>query len=149
MYETVLWATDVSPVADGALEVALDMLEPDGRLIAFHCDERFYGGRAGGLPLAADEPERRVKLHAQVNALRENGVDVKLLIETTHRNIAAEIARTAEACDADIIVCGTRGFGIVAGTVAGSVALRLPHVASCPVVVVSEKAQKRAAVATA
>jgi nucleotide-binding universal stress UspA family protein len=149
MYKTVLWATDASPIADGALEVALELLEPDGRLIAFHCDERFRGGRAGGLPLAANEEDLRVALRAQVDQLRDDGVDVKLLVETTHRNIAGEIARTAEACNADAIVCGTRGFGIVAGAVAGSVAMRLPHVASCPVVVVSEKALKRTAVATA
>ena len=48
MYETVLWATDGSPLADGALRVALELLEPGGRLIAFHCDERFLGGRRVG-----------------------------------------------------------------------------------------------------
>src|SRR5436305_8716227 len=54
MYETVLWATDASSLAEGALETAIDLLSPGGRLIAFHCDERFLSGRAGGLPLLAD-----------------------------------------------------------------------------------------------
>lgn len=149
MYGTVLWATDASPVADGALKVALELLQPGGRLIAFHCDERFLGGRANGMPLLADEVDLREKLDAQVGELRESGIDANLLIETTHHNTAGEIARAAEGCDADVIVCGTRGFGIVAGAVAGSVAMRLPHVASCPVVVVSEKAMEHAAIATA
>jgi hypothetical protein len=35
------------------------------------------------------------------------------------------------------------GFGIVAGAIAGSVAIRLPHLASCPVIVVSEMAAER------
>ena len=147
MYETVLWATDASPVADGALKVALELLQPDGRLIAFHCDERFLGGRSGGLTLLADEPDRRSKLGAQVDELREAGIDASLVVETTHHNTAGEIAKAAEQGNADVIVCGTRGFGIVAGAVAGSVAMRLPHVASCPVVVVSEKAMERAAIA--
>jgi nucleotide-binding universal stress UspA family protein len=148
MYETVLWATDASPVADGALKVALELLQPGGRLIAFHCDERFLGSRAGGMSLLADEVDRREKLDAQVAELRDIGIDAKLLIETTHHNIAGEIARAADACNAGVIVCGTRGFGVVAGAVAGSVAMRLPHNASCPVVVVSEKAIGRAAVAS-
>ena len=148
MYETVLWATDASPVADGALKVAVELLQPGGRLIAFHCDERFLGGRTAGLPLVVDEPDRIETLRAQIEELRETGVDAKLVIETTHRNTAGEIARAAETCDADVIVCGTRGFGVVAGAVAGSVAIRLPHVASCPVVVVSEKASEREQVAT-
>jgi nucleotide-binding universal stress UspA family protein len=148
MYETVLWATDASPVADGALKVALELLQPGGRLIAFHCDERFLGSRAGGMSPLADEVDRREKLDAQVAELRDIGIDAKLLIETTHHNTAGEIARAADACNAGVIVCGTRGFGVVAGAVAGSVAMRLPHVASCPVVVVSEKAIERAAVAS-
>jgi nucleotide-binding universal stress UspA family protein len=147
MYETVLWATDASPVADGALKVALELLQPGGRLIAFHCDERFHGGRSGGMPLLVDELDRLEILRARVDELRETDIDAELLVETTHRNTAGEIARAAETCDAGVIVCGTRGFGIVAGAVAGSVAMRLPHVASCPVVVVSEKAVDRAAIA--
>lgn len=147
MYETVLWATDASPVADGALKVAVELLQPGGRLVAFHCDERFFGGRSGGMPLLADEVDRRGKLRAQVDELRDSGIDATLIVETTHHNTAGEIARAAEDCNADAIVCGTRGFGIVAGAVAGSVAMRLPHVASCPVVVVSEKAAEHMAVA--
>jgi len=148
MFETVLWATDASPVSNGALKVALELLQPGGRLIAFHSDERFHGSRAGGLPVLADEFDLIAKLQAQVEDLREEGIDVELVVEKTHSNTAGEIARAAETGNADVIVCGTRGFGVVAGAVAGSVAMRLPHVASCPVVVVSEKAMERAAVAT-
>jgi nucleotide-binding universal stress UspA family protein len=149
MFETVLWATDASPVADGALKVALELLQPGGHLIAFHSDERFHGSRAGGLPVLADEFDLIAKLEGQIEELREEGIDATLLVETTHHNTAGAIAKAAETCDAGPIVCGTRGFGVVAGAVAGSVAMRLPHVASCPVVVVSEKAVERAAVVTA
>jgi nucleotide-binding universal stress UspA family protein len=99
------------------------------------------------MPLLVDELDRLEILRARVDELRETDIDAELLVETTHRNTAGEIARAAETCDAGVIVCGTRGFGIVAGAVAGSVAMRLPHVASCPVVVVSEKAVDRAAIA--
>ena len=145
MYGTVIWATDASPVADAALAEAVELLQPGGRLIAFHCDERFLGGRSGGLPLLVDEFDRRGKLRAQIAQLREDGIDATLIIETTHHNVPGEIVRAAESCEADVIVCGSRGFGLVAGAVAGSVAMRLPHLASCPVVVVSEKAAEHKA----
>jgi nucleotide-binding universal stress UspA family protein len=143
VYEIVLWATDASPIADGALLEAVRLLEPGGHLIAFHCDERFLGGRGGGLPVLADETERREKLVAQVERLHADGIDAELVIATTHHNMAGEIAKAAEVHGVDVIVCGTRGFGLVAGVVAGSVAMRLPHLASCPVIVVSEKAAER------
>ena len=145
MYRTILWATDASEAADGALAEALTLLEPGGHLVAFHCDERFSGGRTGGAPLLADETERRTKLRAQVLHLRQLGIDAELIVKTTHHRPPDEIAKAAAVHDADAIVCGTRGFGVVTGAIAGSVAMRLPHVAPCPVVVVSEKAAERTA----
>jgi nucleotide-binding universal stress UspA family protein len=142
MYETVLWATDASAVAEGALRTAVDLLNPGGRLIAFHCDERFLSGRAGGMPLLADERERRERLQETVQELCAEGIDAELVIETTTRSVPGEIAKAAEMLGADVIVCGTRGFGVVAGAVAGSVAMRLPHLAARPVVVISEQAAK-------
>lgn len=143
MYKTVLWATDGSEGADGALDEARRVLEPNGRLIAFHCDERFAGGRVSGAPIAVDEPDRKAKIHGQVEALLADGTDVKLVVVVTHHGPAGEIAAAAEAHEADVIVCGTRGLGSVAGVFAGSVAMRLPHVAGCPVLVVSERAARR------
>jgi nucleotide-binding universal stress UspA family protein len=143
VYKTVLWATDGSDGADGALDEARRALEPNGRLIVFHCDERFAGGRVGGAPIAVDEPDRKAKIHEQVDALRAEGVDVKLSVVVTHHGPAGEIAVAAEEDGAEVIVCGTRGLGSVAGVFAGSVAMRLPHVAGCPVLVVSERAARR------
>jgi nucleotide-binding universal stress UspA family protein len=145
MYETVLWATNASPLADGALAEALALLQPGGHLIAFYCDERFDTGRARGASLLVDTLDRQAKLRTQVEELHADGIDATLVVDTTSRHVVGEIARAAEEHGAGAIVCGTRGFGIVAGAVAGSVAMRLPHVAGCPVIVVSERAAKRAA----
>jgi nucleotide-binding universal stress UspA family protein len=149
MYETVLWATDASSTSDGALSEAVRLLQPGGRLIVFHADERFLGGRAGGMPVAPDESDRHRKLIEQVEQLQADGIDAELILETTFHSPAGEIVKAAEDHHADVIVCGSRGFGIVAGAVAGSVAMRLPHLAACPVVVVSEKAAARTAVPAA
>jgi nucleotide-binding universal stress UspA family protein len=143
MYETVVWATDASPIADDALPEALRVLEPGGRLLIFHCDERFGAGRAAGIPILADESDRREKIQEQAHELAERGIDATLFVETTHHNAAVEIARFATEHDAEAIVCGSRGHGAVAGTLTGSVAMRLPHFATCPVIVVSERAAAR------
>lgn len=148
MYGIILWATDGSTVSDGALPEAVGLLQPGGRLIAFHCDERFAGGPVGSMPLVADEFDRLAKLKSQVDALRADGVDATLAVEVT-RHVVGEIAKAAERYAADAVVCGTRGFGVAGGVIAGSVAMRLPHVAPCPVIVVSEKAAQRTALATA
>jgi nucleotide-binding universal stress UspA family protein len=149
MYESILWATDASPASDLALAEALKLLQPGGRLIAFHCDERFAGSRVGGLPLNADEFDHVLKIESQVQELLAGGIDAEFEIEVTHKPVAGAIAAAAEHHAADAIVCGTRGLGGVAGTIAGSVAMRLPHIAMCPVIVVPEKARKYAPLALA
>jgi nucleotide-binding universal stress UspA family protein len=143
VYETVVWATDASQIADDALPEALRVLEPGGRLLIFHCDERYGPGRSGGIPILADESDRRAKIQAQVQELAARGIDATLFVETSHHNAAVEIARFATEHDAEAIVCGSRGHGAVAGTLTGSVAMRLPHVATCPVIIVSERAAAR------
>lgn len=136
MYDRLLWATDASPEADAALEEAVRLLGPGGTLIAFHSDERFVGGRVGGEPVFADETDRRAKLRRQVDELKAAGVDAELVIETTHHSPVSAIAHAAESHRVDAIVCGTRGLGVLTGAFVGSVALRLPHLATCPVIVV-------------
>jgi nucleotide-binding universal stress UspA family protein len=145
MYGTILWATDASDAADGALEEARSLLDAGGRLLAFHCDERFVGARSGGGPLLVDEIDRRAKLHAQTLELRERGIDAELIVKTTHVSAAREIAKAAELHEADAIVCGTCAWSALSGALSRSVAMRLPHLAPCPVVIVSEHAAKRAA----
>ena len=147
MYERILWATDASPISDGALVEARKLLRPGGRLVAFHCDERFAAGRSAGAPLLVDETDRRSKLAMQLDELHAAGIDAELIVESTHHDVAGEIARVAEQQNVDAIVCGTRGFGIIGGVLAGSVAMRLPHLAGCPVIVVSEQAAERASLA--
>ena len=143
MYKTVLWATDGSEGADGALDEARRVLEPNGRLVAFHCDERFEGSRVGGASIYVDEFDRLTKIQEQVDALLADGIDATLVVEVTHHGAPRAIAAAAEETGADVIVCGTRGLTSVGGVIAGSVAMRLPHVAGCPVLVVSTRAARR------
>lgn len=136
MYATLLWATDGSAEADLALAEAQGLLEPGGRIVAFHCDQRFTGGRVGGAPLLADETDRKAKIRSQIDELSESGVDAELLIETTHQATPRAIVRAAGEIGADAIICGTRGFGGLRRAMAGSVSAELIHYSHVPVIVV-------------
>ena len=136
MYATILWATDGSHEADVALQEALRLLEPGGRLIAFHCDQRFIGSRASGIPIFPDEDDRRRRVSEQVDQLRDEGINAELVIECTTRDAGAEVAAAAENEHVDAIVCGTRGLHGIVGFLAGSTASRVARHATVPVMVV-------------
>jgi nucleotide-binding universal stress UspA family protein len=136
MYSTLLWATDGSDGAELALQEALRLLAPGGKLIAFHCDQRFVGSRVGGAPVLADEDERRTHLHTRVDELVADGIDAELVVETTNHSPAHAIVQAATEAKAEAVVCGTRGLGGLQGVLLGSVSKELVHHAHVPVVVV-------------
>ncbi len=136
MYATVLWATDGSIEADLALAEARRLLTHDGHIVAFHCDQRFSGGRLGGAPLLADATDRRAKIRSQVDRLNADGVHAELLMVSTNHATSREIVRVATHVGADAIVCGTRGFGGFHRAIAGSVSAELIHYSHIPVIVV-------------
>jgi nucleotide-binding universal stress UspA family protein len=140
MYDTILWTTDASWQAENALREALRVLSPGGRLIAFHCKERVSGGGEWGAG-PPDEGDRIVALRAEVAQLQDEGVDVVLRVVGPRRSLGEEIVRAAEIYEADVIACGTRGFGAAVG--GGTVAQWLPLLARCPVLLVSERAAER------
>ena len=146
MYSTLLWATDGSPESDLALTEARELLAPGGRLVAFHCDQRFMAGRSAGSPVLADELDRRRHVLDQVRELRTAGVNAELYVETTNRSAPHEIAAVADELLAEAIVCGTRGRSGLSGFLSGSVAADLLRHATVPVIVVPAKSAEREAV---
>ncbi len=140
MYTTLLWATDGSDGAETALQEGLGLLAPGGKLFAFHCDQRFVGSHVGGIPVLADEDERRAHIRRRVEELVADGVNAELVVETTHHSTAHAIVEAAEAAKVDAIVCGTRGLGGLQGALLGSVSKELLHHAHVPVIVVPPKA---------
>lgn len=141
MYSTIIWATDGSEGADHALVEARRLAEDGGHIVAVHCDQKL-NGRAGGWSALVDEDDRRISIGRQVEDLRREGVDVQLVIRRSHQEAADTVAAVAEELDADVIVCGTRGLSALSAMFLGSVAQRLLHVATMPVLVVPERAAK-------
>jgi nucleotide-binding universal stress UspA family protein len=136
MFRKIIWATDGSELAERALPFALELAGAEGEVVAVHVNE-LLGGRAGGYPLRADEPEIQRELEARVAELRAQGVDARLAIVTTgSAGPAGAIADAAETFGADAIVIGTHGRGAIGSAVLGSVARGLLHESRLPVLAV-------------
>jgi nucleotide-binding universal stress UspA family protein len=137
MFKVIIWASDGSEHADRALECARGLAEEgSARLLALHVKE-ITVGRGGGYPVQVDEEEVEQKIQAQVNDLKDAGLDASYeQLGTTAGGAAHTIADAAKDSGADLIVVGTRGQGPISGLLLGSVTHRLLHIASCPVLAV-------------
>jgi nucleotide-binding universal stress UspA family protein len=138
MFKRIVWATDGSEAADRALPIATELATGEGRsLVVVHTKERFVGGAGTGYTVLADEDELEAKIRAQVDQLREEGLDATFqLASGAAGNTAHLVADAAREVEADLIVVGTRGHSPVAGLLLGSVTQRLLHISPCPVLAV-------------
>jgi nucleotide-binding universal stress UspA family protein len=136
MFETIVWATDGSELADRALEFVQELGETHGsRIVAVHANE-LLTGRFGGAPVLADEPDIRQKLESQVEELRAAGRDATLVVRSGGQHVATLVEAAADEVGADLIVVGTHGRGNVTAALMGSVARGLCHESRRPVLVV-------------
>jgi nucleotide-binding universal stress UspA family protein len=136
MFETIVWATDGSELADRALPYVEELARANGsRIVAVHANEPLHG-RFGGAPLLADEPELRERIEGQVEELKGDGFDAELKVTSGAGDIPELVAHAATEVDADLIVLGTHGHGGIKSAVLGSVARGLLHRSSCPVLAI-------------
>jgi nucleotide-binding universal stress UspA family protein len=138
MFETIVWATDGSEIADSALPFVTELARAhDSKIVVFHATELFRGGRFAGGPIFADEDVLQAKIEQQSGELREAGFAVEPKTVATYRHrIPQLIADAAVECEAGVIVIGTHGRGIAATALLGSVTKALLHLAPCPVLAI-------------
>lgn len=133
MFETIVWATDGSELADRALLPVIDLARKHhSKIVAVHANE-LLKGRFGGAPLLSDEPELVTKIEGQIAELRELGLPAELKVVNGTDDVPTLIAKAAKDLEAGLIVVGTHGWGGFRSTVLGSVARGLLHAACCPV----------------
>jgi nucleotide-binding universal stress UspA family protein len=136
MFKTIVWATDGSELADGALDFVRELAEQDGaKIVAVHANE-LMRGRSSGYSALADEPELEEKIEKQIKELRSLGIDATYEIRRGNKSVATLIADGAEHVDADLIVVATHGSGGLKTALMGSVARGLCHTAKTPVLVI-------------
>jgi nucleotide-binding universal stress UspA family protein len=133
MFETIVWATDGSELADRALLPVMELArQHHSRIVAVHANE-LLKGRFGGAPLLSDEPDLVTKIQGQVAELHELGMNAELKVVNGTHDVPELIAQAAREVDADLIVVGTHGWGGFRSAMLGSVARGLLHRAYCPV----------------
>jgi nucleotide-binding universal stress UspA family protein len=138
MFETIVWATDGSELADRALSLVTALAGVHGsRIVAVHVNE-IVSGRLSGAPLLADEEALQAKIEGQAADLRKAGLVAEFTAVGRARIAVAElIVEAATAVEADLIVVGTHGRGVAAGAILGSVANDLLRLSVCPVLAVT------------
>jgi nucleotide-binding universal stress UspA family protein len=139
MIKRIVLALDGSPEADYALPITQELALALGAAITIvHVREMMLAPVVGGVPRRIDEGEVEAAVRADLASLVAAGVDAELrIIASTYAGGPAhEIAAVAREVDAGLIVAGARGFGMIKGLLVGSVAHRLPHIATCPVLTV-------------
>lgn len=142
MFKKIIWATDGSDLADEALPYAKALAAEDGAsLVVVHVIQVYTSALSAGLPLYADDEERKAKVERQVAELQDEGLDVTARIITTHDQPGHAISDVAKEVGADVIVASTRGHTTLGGLFVGSVTQRLLHVAPCPVLAVRPAAE--------
>jgi nucleotide-binding universal stress UspA family protein len=146
MFKRIVVGLDGSDPAGHALPMACELArEYDGRLEIVHVRELRAPSKGGGPATArADEDDLEARVRREVDELARQGFTVRLhtfsdLVGTPAEHIADVAAET----HADVVVVGTRGLGVIAGLLLGSVTQRLLHVAPCPVLAVPPPDRRR------
>jgi nucleotide-binding universal stress UspA family protein len=139
MIKRIVLALDGSPESDHALPIAQELALATGAAVTIvHVKEMMLAPVVGGVPRRIDEAQIEECVRTDLASLISAGIDAELRIiaSTSSSGPAHEIADTAKEVDAGLIIAGTRGFGVIKGLLVGSVAHRLPYVATCPVLTV-------------
>jgi nucleotide-binding universal stress UspA family protein len=139
MIERIVLALDGSAESEHALPVAQELATALGAAVTIvHVREMMLAPVVGGVTRRIDEAQVEEAVRADLAKLTDAGIDADLRIvaSTYSGGPAHEIAELARELDAGLIVAGARGHGVIAGLLVGSVAHRLPYVASCPVLTV-------------
>jgi nucleotide-binding universal stress UspA family protein len=136
MSKTVVLGLDGSQDSNRAIPYAVEEAGGDGQIVVVHVRELLIG-RAGGLPLVADEDEIEAGVRRQVEEINAGGTKAQLqVISAVAGGPAHVIADVAARERADVIVIGTRGHRQIATMIIGGVTHRLLHLATCPVLAV-------------
>jgi nucleotide-binding universal stress UspA family protein len=137
MYDRLLVAVDHSEVSPRVVAAAKDLaLLSKGKVWVLHLLEKEVYAQLGDVPSESDQ-EADQAVRDGVDALRQAGVEAEGEVRpTTFGHAAREILADAKEHDADVIVMGSRGRSDLAGSILGSTAHKVIHLADRPVLVI-------------
>ena len=146
MFEKIVLAVDGSEPAQRAVPVAADIASKYGsEVIAVHVAE-LQLGRGG--PIASETTEEAFNVADDaVRFLKDVGVSARAEARAALTGRAAqEIMDVAASEDAGLIVMGSRGMSDWQGLLIGSVAHKVVHLSSVPVLIVRQTGERRSVI---
>ena len=139
----IVLATDGSPSAERATQVAVDLAREGGARLLVVSAWRAPSAIYSSSPQAMMPAVERKELHRATAAARAGvelaeaqGVEAESFVRNGEP--VAVISQTARYGEASLVVVGSHGWGPVRRLVLGSVSARLLRHAPCPVLVVRE-----------
>ncbi len=132
---TILHATDFSPPADNAFQLACSLARDHGaKLVVLHVVSPAVP--ADFLPPRPRPKSYRQMLRQQLRLVKPSEGEIELKHQLVEGDPATEILRVATELDCDLIVLGTHGRTGLERLVMGSVAEAVVRKAMCPVLTV-------------
>ncbi|APS00219.1 universal stress protein [Pajaroellobacter abortibovis] len=144
--KTILVATDFSEISDRALTYAAELAEKfNARIVLLHAYEIPVFSFPDGAVVATVDIISKLTNSAN-NALQKSAQQIAqkgIAIEALLREgpPAEEVNRAVAEVEADLIVIGTHGRRGIARALLGSVAEKIIHISSRPVLVIHEAKQ--------
>jgi nucleotide-binding universal stress UspA family protein len=137
MFEKILLAVDGSEHARKAVSLALDIAKKsNGDVVVVHVREHIVD--LGGTWEQESSTRAQAILDDACKELNEAGVTTRKVVRRSlagSGRIAQEIVETADTEDAGLVVMGSRGVSDLRGFLLGSVAHKVLHLSSQPVLV--------------
>ncbi len=141
----ILVATDFSPCAQSALDVAVELAAPlRASILLLHVSsvptEVLPDGSVLNLDgLAIERIERSIDEHLCDERRRAQRAGVTIAVEHADGQPADVILRRAAEEQVDLVVAGTHGRRGLKRLVLGSIAERVLRAAACPVIIVHDR----------
>jgi len=141
-FQTIVVPTDFSDCAQMALHYAMDLVEPDGKIVVCHVvDDLPLSYGYVGVAFTAGDIRTRISEEAEKELeaiLPTNPDQVRIETHLLHGTPQREIVKLVTSVQADLVVMGTHGRSGLEHALMGSVAERVIRKSPCPVLVVRE-----------
>lgn len=137
MFTNILLAVDTSEHSRRTVTTAEELARTTGGEVhVFHVRPLVSAGRGGLQDLDMTEHERNIADEV-CRELKDAGIDASFSrVASYHGDTGRLIAQVAKERSADLIVVGSRGHSEIPSILLGSVASKVVHLASCPVLIV-------------
>jgi nucleotide-binding universal stress UspA family protein len=143
----VVAGVDDSAMADLVLETAFDQASARGGTLtvvrAFLPALPLWLGnvRAADVRTPGQDEIERARLEEQLAPWRDKFPGIRVEVVLTHDSVAGALVEASK--HARLVVVGSRGHGVIAGTLLGSAGLQLLQHADCPVYIARPTARER------